>query len=116
MDSYHWYFKNIDKLKDVKKPVFISEFGALCYKYNNHAYGNDHVFGYKYFDTIEELEDAFVALYEEKIIPYKDKLIGVIYTQITDVEEEDNGLLTYDRQILKIDKLKIQDVLSKLNQ
>lgn len=116
MDSYHWYFKNIDKLKDVKKPVFISEFGALCYKYNNHVYGNDHVFGYKYFDTIEELEDAFVALYEEKIIPYKDKLIGVIYTQITDVEEEDNGLLTYDRQILKIDKLKIQDVLSKLNQ
>ena len=95
-------------------PVFLSEFGALCYKVSSHCFGERHVFGYKYFPSIGQCEDAFVRLYEEKIIPYKDKLIGTIYTQLSDVEEEDNGLLTYDRKILKFKKERVQEVLNKL--
>ena len=114
MDSFHWYFGNLEKLKDVDHPVFISEFGALCYKYKDHCYGDRNVIGYTYFDTLEILENEFVTLYEQKIIPYKDKLIGTIYTQLSDVEEEDNGLLTYDRKVLKLNKEKVQEVLSKL--
>ena len=72
------------------------------------------MFGYKYFPTIQACEDAFVKLYEEKIIPYKDKLLGTIYTQLSDVEEEDNGLLTYDRKVLKFSKERVQKVLNKL--
>ena len=115
MDSYHWYFKNLDKLQKVDHPIFLSEFGALCYKVKDHAYGSDEVFGYTYFPTIFDTEQAFVDLYEQKIIPYKDKLIGTIYTQLSDVEEEDNGLLTYDRKVLKFNKETIQRVLKKLN-
>ena len=115
MDSYHWYFKNLNKLQKVDHPVFLSEFGALCYKVKDHAYGSDEVFGYTYFPTIEATEQAFVDLYEQKIIPYKDKLIGTIYTQLSDVEEEDNGLLTYDRKVLKFNKETIQNILRKLN-
>ena len=115
MDSYHWYFKNLDKLQKVDHPIFLSEFGALCYKVKDHAYGSDEVFGYTYFPTIPDTEQAFVDLYEQKIIPYKDKLIGTIYTQLSDVEEEDNGLLTYDRKVLKFNKETIQRVLKKLN-
>ena len=115
MDSYHWYFKNLDKLQKVDHPIFLSEFGALCYKVKDHAYGSDEVFGYTYFPTIPDTEQAFVDLYEQKIIPYKDKLIGTIYTQLSDVEEEDNGLLTYDRKVLKFNKEIIQRVLKKLN-
>jgi hypothetical protein len=116
MPSYHWYFKNIDKLKSVDKPIFLSEFGALCYKVEGHCYGNDRVFGYKYFNSIEELEKAYKRLFEEKIIPYKDKLIGTIYTQLSDVEEEDNGLYSYDRKILKINKELIKEINRKLNE
>ena len=115
MDSYHWYFKNLDKLASVDHPIFLSEFGALCYKVKDHAYGSDEVFGYTYFPTIPDTEKAFVELYENKIIPYKDKLIGTIYTQLSDVEEEDNGLLTYDRKVLKFNKETIQNTLKKLN-
>ena len=115
MDSYHWYFKNLDKLANVDHPIFLSEFGALCYKVKDHAYGSDEVFGYTYFPTITDTEKAFVELYENKIIPYKDKLIGTIYTQLSDVEEEDNGLLTYDRKVLKFNKETIQKTLKKLN-
>ena len=115
MDSYHWYFKNLDKLQNVDHPIFLSEFGALCYKVKDHAYGSDEVFGYTYFPTIPDTQQAFIDLYEQKIIPYKDKLIGTIYTQLSDVEEEDNGLLTYDRKVLKFNKEIIQKVLKKLN-
>ena len=115
MESYHWYFKNLEKLANVKHPIFLSEFGALCYKVDGHAYGSDEVFGYTYFPTIPDTEKAFVDLYEQKIIPYKDKLIGTIYTQLSDVEEEDNGLLTYDRKVLKFNKETIRKVLNKLN-
>lgn len=115
MDSFHWYFKNLDKLQKVDHPIFLSEFGALCYKVKDHAYGSDEVFGYTYFPTIPDTQQAFIDLYEQKIIPYKDKLIGTIYTQLSDVEEEDNGLLTYDRKVLKFNKEIIQKVLKKLN-
>ena len=114
LDSYHWYFKNLDKLAKVDLPVFLSEFGALCYKVENHAYGDRFVFGYTYYPTIEDTEKAFVSLFENKIIPYKDKLVGCIYTQITDVEEEDNGLLTYDRKVFKLNKDVVKKVLAKL--
>lgn len=114
MDSYHWYFGNIENLKTVNHPVFLSEFGALCYKYKDHCYGNRNVIGYTYFDTLEDLQTAFNTLFEEKIIPYKDMLIGSIYTQLSDVEEEDNGLLTYDRKLLKFNKEKVQEILKKL--
>ena len=114
LDSYHWYFKNIDKLPTMDHPIFLSEFGALCYKVNNHCFGERHVFGYKYFPSIKACEKAFVSLYEEKIIPYKDKLVGAIYTQLSDVEEEDNGLLTYDRKVLKFDEEVIKKTLAKL--
>lgn len=114
LDSYHWYFKNLDKLAKVDHPVFLSEFGALCYKVEDHAYGDRFVFGYTYYPTIEDTEKAFVSLFENKIIPYKDKLVGCIYTQITDVEEEDNGLLTYDRKVFKLNKDVVKNVLAKL--
>lgn len=115
MDSYHWYFKNLNKLQNVDHPIFLSEFGALCYKVKDHAYGKDEVFGYTYFPTIADTEKAFIDLYEQKIIPYKDKLIGTIYTQLSDVEEEDNGLLTYDRKVLKFNKEIIKNILKRLN-
>jgi len=114
LDSYHLYFKNINKIKKFDHPIFLSEFGALCYKVDNHAYGNRHVFGYKYLPSLTSLEESYTSLFEEKIIPYLDKLNGIIYTQISDVEEEDNGLMTYDRKVLKINKEVIKNINKKL--
>ena len=115
LDSYHLYFKNIDKLKNFTKPIFISEFGALCHKVKNHSYSNKNVFAYTYYKDIERLEKEFVNLYEDKILPHKEKLVGVIYTQLSDIEEEDNGLLTYDRKVLKMNKELIKNTINKLN-
>lgn len=112
--SKHWYFNNLKKIKTVKRPIFLSEFGALCHKVKGNNYCDEKVFGYTYFDQINELEKAYLDLFENKIIPYKDKLNGCIYTQLSDIEEEDNGILTYDRKIVKINKDIIKSINNKL--
>ena len=114
-NSYHWYFKNLEKLKTIDEPIFLSEFGALCYKVKGHSYGNRNVFGYTYFKDEEELEKQIIDLFENKIIPYKDKLVGTIFTQLSDIEEEDNGLITYDRKYVKFDKNVVKKLLNNLS-
>ena len=71
-------------------------------------------YGYKFFKKQNEFQDAFIQLYLEQIIPNKDKLVGAIYTQVSDVEDETNGLFTYDRKVLKVDIEKIKSLMKKL--
>ena len=71
------------------------------------------MFGYKIFNSKEGLTKAFVNLYEKTIIPQiKDGLSATVYTQVTDVEDELNGLFTYDRKVQKIDT----DVIKSINE
>ena len=58
---------------------------------------------------------AFKKLYEKQIIPGIDKgLSATVYTQVSDVEEEINGLVTYDRRVIKMPKEVAREVNSKL--
>jgi hypothetical protein len=60
-------------------------------------------FGYKRTDSAAELEFELKELYEEQIKPaVKEGLAGCIYTQLSDVEDEVNGLVTYDRRKMKL--------------
>ena len=57
-----------------------------------------------------------MKLYEEEIIPAVSKgLCGAVYTQVSDVEDETNGLLTYDRRLLKVKAEAMQEIARKLN-
>ena len=72
-------------------------------KIDGHVFDEDKEFGYKKFRTQEALVAALRTLYLEKLLPLiQQGLCGCIYTQVSDVEEEINGLLTYDRQVVKI--------------
>ena len=64
---------------------------------------------------MKDLEDAFIKVYEEEVIPLlKQGLAGTIYTQVSDVEDETNGLLTYDRKVIKVRPERIKKVMAKL--
>ena len=72
-------------------------------KVNGHVFAADKEFGYKKFKTQEALCFAIEKLYLKKVLPLIEKgLCGCIYTQVSDVEEEINGLVTYDRKVLKV--------------
>ena len=75
----------------------------------------DNEYGYKIFKTQSDFDKAFGELYENEIIPAVDKgLCGTVYTQLSDVEDETNGLITYDRRVIKVDKNAIKQLSQKL--
>ena len=114
MESLHVYFKKI-KLHSSDKPIIVSEFGGYAFKVNNHVFNNKKEYGYKKFKDIKSFNEAIKTLYEEDVINnIKHGLYGAIYTQVSDIEDEINGLLTYDREVLKVSDKTIKSVMDEL--
>ncbi len=103
VQSLHVYFKKYHFKPDKKgRAVLLSEFGGYSHQVPGHCYNNKY-FGYKKFEMPFQLEAALEDLYQTEIGPAKlQGLSAAVYTQLSDVEDELNGLLTYDRKVVKI--------------
>ncbi|MBR2578179.1 MAG: glycoside hydrolase family 2 [Erysipelotrichaceae bacterium] len=113
IDSYHVYFRNkVLRNKDQDKVLFLSEFGGVVRKIEGHVFTQRKAnYGYGVKNSEEELCNAIRKQYEMMVIPsIRNGLCGCIYTQLSDVEEEVNGLYTYDRKICKVDKETMQEI------
>ena len=109
VDSRHVYFKKVRLKGDGKLPLVLSEFGGKTYKAEGNIFNPEKSYGYGGCGTLEELNKAVAALYMDEIVPcIRNGLCAAIYTQVSDVEDEINGLLTYDR---KVEKLKPEVML-----
>ncbi|MBE6741385.1 MAG: glycoside hydrolase family 2 [Ruminococcaceae bacterium] len=112
--SKHIYFTPI-KVKAGERPWVLSEFGGYGYKLEGHTF-SDKMFGYRIYKSEKSLTKAYKKLYEKVIIPQiKTGLSGTVYTEVSDVEDELNGLMTYDREVLKIDKEVLQEINSRVH-
>ena len=85
------------------RAVIISEFGGLAQMTPGHT-SLDHSYGYGDFATVKDWRAAVQKLLEEAESLQAEGLAGYVYTQVSDVEEEVNGLLTYDRKINKFNR------------
>lgn len=102
LKSLHTYYTRLKVPKD-SRPVVLSEFGGYSMKTEGHVFDESKEFGYKKFKTQDDLVTALKKLYLKKILPLiKKGLCACIYTQVSDVEEEINGLVTYDRKVVKV--------------
>ena len=115
VESLHVYFKPF-KIKAAKKPIVLSEFGGYSYRIPGHSFNEEgKPYGYRFFQNRETFEDALCTLYEIEIIPALPKgLCAAVYTQVSDVEDETNGLLTYDRKIMKVGEERMRKLAEKL--
>lgn len=114
-DSEHVYFKPIKLKADPNKPLFLSEFGGYSLKIEGHSFNLDNTYGYRKYQNREDFVKGLKELYQKEIIPaVKNGLCAAVLTQVSDVEDETNGLLTYDRQIVKIKENELQDIFDKL--
>ena len=103
-DSEHIYFKVIP-LEPKERPLFVSECGGYTMAVDGHYYSKYAQYGYGASDSKEALTKDIVYMYENMIIPFvKTGVCGCVYTQISDVEDEINGLYTYDRKVCKVVK------------
>lgn len=80
----------------------LGEYGGLGLVVDDHLWQADKNWGYRSFKTAAELEERYAALTTSLRSLIAQGLAASIYTQITDVEIEVNGLLTYDRKVEKI--------------
>lgn len=113
--SIHNYFYKI-KVKHIDhRPYFLSEFGGYSYPPEGHTYNPDKIYGYRKFKDPASYEEALHQLFQEAIIPAIAKgLAGCIYTQVSDVEEETNGLISYDRKVLKVNEVNFRKLMDQI--
>jgi beta-galactosidase/beta-glucuronidase len=104
--SVHTYFKPFSMQGDrYGRATLLSEFGGIVFNQPNCAEVGQKPFGYAQVKTREDFNEAFFSLYSTQVYPAKKKgLSASVYTQLTDVEQETNGLITFDRLYLKLDE------------
>ncbi|SDN88428.1 glycoside hydrolase family 2 protein [Acetanaerobacterium elongatum] len=117
LKSLHVYYKRYRFKPDkLGRAVVLSEFGGYNFRVPGHSF-NEKDFGYKRYETAEDLLKAYEKLYNEEILPAKKQgLCATVYTQLTDVEDELNGLITYDRKIVKLPIEAIRTINKRLTE
>ena len=107
--SKHIYVKKLKRPKPDGRAFIISEFGGYSLKIPGHMWDETKKFGYRFYETREELTAAYLTLLENELKPLiAQVLTAAVYTQTTDVEIEINGYLTYDREVEKMDAVKLR--------
>lgn len=102
--SVHNYFRDMAVWRDgrAKRAFFVSEFGGYTHRVDGHS-ALDEAYGYEPYDDIDEWRQAVRSLLAEMDALEPKGLAGYVYTQVSDIEEETNGILTYDRRVNKFD-------------
>ena len=81
----------------------------------DHVYNEKKAYGYGKCMSVDELTTGIERLYEKMIIPGKENgVCGCIYTQLSDIEDEINGLYTYDREVCKVDKERMRELAKRV--
>ena len=112
-DSEHIYFIN-KPLKPKERPMFVTECGGYKFMDSDHFFGAKE-YGYGSCKTMGDFMCKIEEMYDKMIIPAMNKgVCGCIYTQLSDVEGEINGLYTYDRKVCKVDKGRMNVIKEKL--
>ena len=116
VDSRHVYFKKLKCFKADKQPVVISEFGGYSYRVEGHLFGEKN-YGYRICESQEKFEEDLYKLYTDEVLPLtKAGTSAFVYTQLSDVEDETNGLITYDRRVVKVTPEKCKSVMDKITE
>lgn len=116
VESHHIYFKPLKFKKRADRPLVLSEFGGYSLRIDGHVFNLDKNYGYSTCATPKAFEDAFCKLYRDEVIPQikNNGLCATIYTQVSDVEDETNGLLTYDRVVCKVDEITMRKLAQEV--
>ena len=108
VDSRHIYFRSPVIKRPNGRPIFLSEFGGYSLRVDAHLFGERN-YGYSLYESREDWNDAIYKLYVEGVLPLiKKGLSATVYTQLSDVEDETNGVITYDREVIKADVEKMR--------
>ena len=106
----HNYPNPVMGLYDSKRVNVLGEYGGIGLVMEGHLWEKDRNWGYVQYKTSKEATNAYIEMAErlKELIP--NGYSGAVYTQTTDVEVEVNGLMTYDRKVVKLEEERIRKV------
>ena len=113
LDSHHYPTPKLHVWEDDKANV-LGEYGGIGMPVEGHVWNIDRKWGYVKLSDSKAVTDKYIT-YAQKL----DSLVtagcsAAVYTQTTDVEGEVNGLLTYDRKVIKLDQERVREVNLKV--
>ena len=110
--DFHKYPSPELMMYDNERIAVIGEYGGIGMPLTGHLWQPDKNWGYVQFKSAKEVTDEYVKYGQQLLELVKKGISGGVYTQTTDVEGEVNGLITYDRKVIKVE----EDRIRKINQ
>ena len=99
---------------DAQRVTVLGEYGGIGYVIKDHIWEPNRNWGYVQFNSSKEVTDQYIE-YAEMLYDMIDRgFSAAVYTQTTDVEIEVNGLMTYDRKVIKLDEKKIREMNKRI--
>ena len=110
LDLHHYPGPNMF-LYDPRRATVLGEYGGIGLVIEGNTWVNDKKnWGYVKFNTSDEVTNEYIKYGKHLLELIKRGFSAAVYTQTTDVEGEINGLMTYDRKIIKMDEAKIREI------
>ena len=110
--DFHKYPSPELMMYDNERITVVGEYGGIGMPLTGHLWQPDKNWGYVQFKSAKEVTDEYVKYGQQLLELVKRGISGGVYTQTTDVEGEVNGLITYDRKVIKVE----EDRIRKINQ
>ena len=110
MLDLHNYPQPAMYLYDAQRATVLGEYGGIGWAHKDHLWEPNRNWGYVQFNSSEEVTDAYLKYAEQLKQLIRGGLSAAVYTQTTDVEMEVNGLMTYDRKLVKVDEARVKKV------
>jgi hypothetical protein len=110
MLDLHHYPNPTMYLYDAQRATVLGEYGGIGRAIKDHLWEPDRNWGYIQFDSEKEVTDEYIKYAEQLKQLIRQGFSAAVYTQTTDVEVEVNGLMTYDREIIKVDESRVRKV------
>ena len=101
-------------LYDPMRATVLGEYGGIGLVMKDHLWMPDRNWGYVKFNNPEEVTTEYIKYAEHLLQLIPRGFSAGVYTQITDVEGEVNGLMTYDRKEIKVNEKKIREMNQKI--
>ena len=101
-------------LYDAQRATVLGEYGGIGWVVPEHIWEPNRNWGYIQFNSSKEVTDEYIKYAEKLYELIPSGFSGAVYTQTTDVEIEVNGLMTYDRKVIKIDEKRVREINKKI--
>ena len=113
LDLHHYPNPSLD-FYDAGRATVLGEYGGIGLALNEHLWEPNHYWGYVKFNSPEEVTKQYVEYGNELYRLISRGFSAAVYTQTTDVEMEVNGLMTYDRKMIKVNEAQVKAINTKI--